>query len=284
MEKKTSLLTQSSHPFTGGILMNKQEHEEKLAGGNVSSVYRAGDTVRREQKPNSKRVHELLQHLERKNYMHAPKFLGIDDQNREVLSFIEGEAGNYPLKSYMWSNEALKEVANMLRLYHDAVSDFPVSDDWQPMDNAPQSAEVICHNDFAIYNLIFDGQLPVGVIDFDLIAPGPRLWDIAYTLYTCVPLSRHYHTEEGKEVRYDPMMDAKEKKERVDLFFDAYGIEGLKEGYLDMVVLRLEGLCQYMKRKAAEGDPAFQKMVDEGHYEHYQTDIEFIQKHGSDWI
>ena len=29
----------------------------------------------------------------------------------EILSFIEGEAGNYPLKEYMRSNDVLKEIA-----------------------------------------------------------------------------------------------------------------------------------------------------------------------------
>lgn len=51
-----------------------------------------------------------------------------------------------------------------------------------------------------------------------------------------------------------------------------------------MVLLRLEGLCKYMKRKALEGDMNFQKMIDEGHLEHYENDIQFIRKHGKEWI
>ena len=105
--------------------MSNHENEEMLTGGNVSNVYRSGDTVRRELKPDSTKIHKLLKHLENKGFSYAPKFLGIDDKGREILSFIEGEAGNYPLKEYMWSNDVLKEIAKMLRLYHDAVSDFP---------------------------------------------------------------------------------------------------------------------------------------------------------------
>lgn len=52
----------------------------------------------------------------------------------------------------MWSDEALKEIAKMLRLYHDAVSDFSLTDDWTPLDNTPDGFEVLCHNDFARYN------------------------------------------------------------------------------------------------------------------------------------
>lgn len=54
------------------------------------------------------------------------------------------------------------------------------------------------------------------------------------------------------------------------MFFEAYGMEGIENGFVEMVIRRLEGLCHYMKRKAAEGDSAFQKMIEEGHYDHYQ--------------
>lgn len=251
--------------------MPNHEYEEILTGGNASKVYRAGDTVRRGLKPESSRIHKLLMHLEEKGFHYSPKFLGTDEKGREILSFIEGEAGNYPLKEYMLSNLVLKEIANMLRHYHDAVSDFPFSNEWKPMDNTPNNLEVICHNDFAIYNIIFNHEKPVGIIDFDVAAPGPRLWDIAYTLYTCVPLSRF------------SVLPADRTKQRVRLFFQSYGVE-IKEEWLEMVLLRLEGLCQYMKRKSSEGDIAFQKMIDEGHLEHYQNEIKFIREQGKEWL
>lgn len=257
--------------------------EEKLTGGNVSDVYRLGNTIRRELKPESSKIHKLLKHLESKGFDYAPKFLGIDDKGREILSFIEGEAGNYPLKEYMWSDDVLREIAKMLRHYHDAVSDFPIVDDWQPLDNTPEQFEVLCHNDFAIYNIIFNGQKPIGIIDFDVVGPGPRLWDIAYTLYTCLPLSRFYLSESGEKVHYDALQHANLIKQRVKLFFESYG-EPIPDHYLEMVVLRLEGLCKTITRRAKEGHEAFQKMIDDGHLKHYQDDIAFIGKHMMDWI
>lgn len=265
-------------------MASQKKGEEKLTGGNVSSVYRSGNTVRRELKPGSEKVHKLLQHLESKGFDYAPKFIGIDEKGREVLSFIEGEAGNYPLKNYMWSNGSLKKIAEMLSLYHEAVSDFSTLNEWKPMDNTPGEIEVLCHNDFAIYNIIFNRETPVGIIDFDVAAPGPRIWDIAYTLYTCIPLSRFHHTESGETVYYDHSHDAERIKKRVEMFFDSYGIEGMEKGYLDMVLLRLEGLCEYMKSKADEGEAAFRKMIDEGHLNHYQKDIKFIREYGKGWI
>ncbi|ANU09497.1 Aminoglycoside phosphotransferase [Planococcus antarcticus DSM 14505] len=263
--------------------MSNRQDEEKLTGGNVSDVYRTGDTVRRNLKPESFKIHQLLKHLENRGFNQAPRFLSIDENGRETLTFIEGEAGNYPLKEYMWKDEVLKEIAKMIRLYHDAVCDFPFDESWQPLDNTPSHYEVICHNDFAIYNIIFNQEKPVGIIDFDNAAPGPRLWDLAYTLYTCVPLSRYNlaKSDEG-EVYYDSSKDADRIKERVKLFFESYGRE-VEENYLEMVLLRSEGLCKTIVRKATEGDLAFQKMVLEGHVEHYQKEIQFIREHGHEW-
>ncbi|KOP63754.1 aminoglycoside phosphotransferase, partial [Bacillus sp. FJAT-21351] len=70
--------------------MTNHKDEEILTGGNVSNVYRSGDTVRRELKPESRKIHDLLKHLESKGFSYAPKFLGIDEKGREVLSFIDG--------------------------------------------------------------------------------------------------------------------------------------------------------------------------------------------------
>lgn len=247
-----------------------RDQEEVLEGGNVSNVYRSGQTVRRELKEGSYRIHALLDHLERKGYLHSPRFLCIDEQGREVLTFIKGEAGNYPLKEYMLSDDSLVEIARMLRTYHDAVSDYAYDPDWPPLEHTPPHHEVICHNDFAIYNIIFHDKEPVGIIDFDMAAPGPRIWDIAYTLYTCVPLSR-FMVKEGSEI-----------KRRVSMFFEAYG-ETFEDDWVEVVVDRLEGLCQTITRKASEGDKAFQKMIEEGHVTHYKEEIAFIKKHGHAW-
>ncbi|MFD9627136.1 phosphotransferase [Peribacillus muralis] len=262
--------------------MPKRSKEELLAGGNVSNVYRSGNTVRRDLKSNSKRIHGLLTHLEHKGYEYAPKYLGIDEKGREILSYIEGEAGNYPVKKYMWSNEVLRAIAEMLRQYHDSVSDFSFEANWQSIDYTPQPAEILCHNDFALYNIVFQKERPMGIIDFDVAGPGPRLWDIAYTLYTCVPLSRFHLDETGEKVHYQTCQDANRIKNRVQLFFDSYG-EAVAEDYIEMVLLRLKGLCKTITSKANEGDLAFQRMMDEGHLEHYQNDILFITEHQNDW-
>ena len=56
-------------------------------------VVRGRDTVRRPLQPWSPSVHELPLHLEKIGFGYAPRFLGVDDQGREVLSFVDGESG-----------------------------------------------------------------------------------------------------------------------------------------------------------------------------------------------
>ncbi len=128
------------------------------------------------------------------------------------------------------------------------------------LDNTPQPIEVICHNDFATYNIIFNHEKPVGIIDFDLAfaAPGPRLWDMAYTLYTCVPLSRLYHTETGEAVYYDLLKDDNLIKHWVKLS-ESYGIGGIENGLLEMVLLRVEDLFKTFKGKQRKAIWCFKK-------------------------
>ena len=50
-----------------------------------------------------------------------------------------------------------------------------------------------------------------------------------------------------------------------------------------MILLRLEGLCKTITRRASEGDLAFQKMVEQGHLEHYRNEMTFISEHRKEW-
>src|SRR5213593_1672940 len=98
--------------------------EEVALGGNLSDAVRVGDTVRRNAGPWTPAVHSLLRHLEMVGYTGAPKALGIDSRGREVLSYLDGECGEYPLAEHLTTDEALVTVATMLRMFHDAQYGF----------------------------------------------------------------------------------------------------------------------------------------------------------------
>lgn len=57
--------------------MKKQnDHEELLTGGNVSNVYRSGDTVRREVKSDNINIQKSLKHLEKEFLLCSKVFRG----------------------------------------------------------------------------------------------------------------------------------------------------------------------------------------------------------------
>jgi hypothetical protein len=66
-----------------------------LPGGiaNRGEVVRIGDTVHRPQRATAQATHALLQHLEAVGFDGAPRFLGVDARNREILSHISGTPG-----------------------------------------------------------------------------------------------------------------------------------------------------------------------------------------------
>lgn len=103
--------------------MNRPD-EEMLPGGYSTSVAQVGNTVRRATGSWSPAVHGLLRHLEDRGFQGAPRFLGLDDRGREILTFLEGEVGNYPLPDRLWSDTTLIGDARLLRRYHEASADY----------------------------------------------------------------------------------------------------------------------------------------------------------------
>ncbi len=252
----------------------------EVNGGNVNEVIRVGDTIRRLAviRPYSE---ELLKYLESKGFSQVPKYLGRDDMNREILSYIEGEVSgnNYPNKPFfMWSDEALEKTAILMKEYHEATIGFvseEVSDTAYP---DTRLHEVICHNDFAPYNIVYEHEETKGIIDFDMAGPGPRLWDIAYALYTSVPLASFQpDIDKGEIVDYNFSYEELRKR-RIKLFFKAYGMT-IPKDLKRWIIRRIEKLCDTIMAKSIEGNEAFIAMVEEGHLDHYEKEVEFLKKH-----
>ncbi len=74
-------------------VIRKQPHELEvpLFGGDLTEgLVRVGETVRRPRIAESDLVEALLLYLQRCGFDGAPRFLGIDDAGRQVLSFVHG--------------------------------------------------------------------------------------------------------------------------------------------------------------------------------------------------
>ncbi len=250
-----------------------QEQEAPLSGGNSSRVVQVGKTVRRATGQWSPGVQALLTHLEVQGFRNAPEFLGLDEQGREMLTFIAGEVGNYPLARYMWSDEVLVEVAHLIRRYHDATVGFvsPREAYWQIAYPDRSRHEVMCHNDLAPYNMVYTNGKPCALIDFDNAGPGPREWDMAHAAYRFVPLIHWDNTE----IEQAGLTDLPTQARRLQLFCDSYGIAA--HTVLKMVEPRLQTLCDTIQERAAAGNSAFQTMLAEGHLRHYEHELLLFQ-------
>ena len=261
---------------------------ENAHNGNCSEIVFEKHAVIRDLKPQSQTIHRLLKHLETKGLDFVPRFLGLADSAHERLSYVSGQTvQDYPLSDdFEMQAQAVRTAAKMLRTYHDATLDFPkTSDDvWFLSYPGPLEKQVICHNDFAPYNVTFEKGIPVGIIDFDTACPAPRVWDIAYALYRFIPLGRETFVASTKTYRiYNSLRDRQKRQDLIDVFLDAYGFPD-KASALNHVPLRLQSLVDLFDKQCLAGDPAFIRMQNEGHQQLYRDEIVFITQHISDWL
>jgi hypothetical protein len=142
--------------------------EQLLPGGNAGGAARVGDTVRRSAGPWTSAVHDLLRHLSAKGFDGAPLPLGIDDQGREMLTFLEGETvgDRRPWPAWTHAAETLDQVADWLRAFHEAAADFvPPTDAVWRFGPAWSPGLIVGHNDAAPYNAVWRDRSLVGFID-----------------------------------------------------------------------------------------------------------------------
>ena len=253
--------------------------EERLPGGNAGGAVLVGGTVRRPTGPWTPAVHALLRHLADHGFEGAPRVLGTDEQGREVLSFLPGATVGLarPWPTWVHCDEALVQVGDWLRRYHDAVADFvpPPQARWRTSRRPWRQGDVIGHNDAAPYNAVWEntasgsddttrngagasGGRLVGFVDWDFAAPCPPLWDLAFVAFSWVPLhAREVVTAEG----FTRFAD---RPRRLRLLLDAYGHAGSVHSVLRAVSARIEEHARGLRGLAAAGDPLFARLVDDG--------------------
>ena len=254
--------------------MNDQPEPVRLPGGNVAPVYRVGDTVRRSVGPWTPAVHALLRHLEREGFEGSPRVMGIDDEGREIVSFIEGSVPYAPdIPDEIWLDDALVAVAQRVRLYHDAVASFepPADALWRFCPGAPVRGDVVCHNDLGPWNTVYRDGLPAAFIDWDFAAPAPRLWDVAYAAWRFVPLYYNGIPGRGGEP------DVPEFARRLRLFCDAYGLAD-RGALLDTVAHRQHVMHDTVRIWGQAGVPGFAEMWASGHADAPLKDAEFLRR------
>jgi hypothetical protein len=220
------------------------DEEVPLAGGNVGGAVRAGNTVRRPTGPWTPAVHALLGHLAGR-VPHIPRVLGRDEHGREVLTYLLGSVAD--LDTQTLSLAQICSVASWTRTFHEAVAGFSHPGPWRFFPVT--SPSLIGHNDIAPYNVCFDGDVLVGVFDWDLAGPSTPLLELAFIAWNCVPLWRD--TGPGNAVQ------------RLRAIAAAYGTLDARQ-ILNAVPRRIQIMLDWIPAAAAAGDQGMVNLIRAG--------------------
>lgn len=211
-----------------------------------------GRTVRRPVGPWTPAVHELLGWLADEGLGGIPHVSGIDEDGREIVSYIEGRG--VPVDDEVVLDTVLGEAVAWLRDYHDIVEDFRPDGPrvWRQTGDEPVELaedQIICHNDPGAYNWIIQSGHFVAMIDWDLAGPGRRIDDLAFLCWTGIPLYREIPLEDV--VR------------RLDLVVDTYAEWG-PSTLLDAVVERMTTASERIAAGIERGDPGMMNLARRG--------------------
>ncbi|WP_395576904.1 phosphotransferase [Streptomyces sp. BK79] len=236
--------------------------ESPLPGGFVNAVVRVGDTVRRPALARTRFVGDLLRLLEARGWSGAPRYLGVDDEGREVLSYLEGHVAWEPRQpAAVSSDESLATVARLVREFHDLTAGTPLAGD----------QEVVCHNDLSpkntVYQLSGRELRPAAFIDWDLAAPGARIHDIALVCWQYLDL--------GPSVT-----DVEEAARRLRLIVDSYELADRQR--LVSTILWWQDRCwRGIESQADAGDVAMARLRDAGAVRHVRAAYRWVSDHRS---
>ena len=233
---------------------------ELLTGDGVTAgIVRIGDTVRRPLRPFSLTIQAYLAHLRDAGFTGAPLPLGVDEQGREVLSFVPGDVPRNPLPAETAGDEVLVGLARLIRALHQASAGWvpPPAAVWggtpastgRPVTGA---AELVSHRDYYPGNVVFRDGLPVALIDFDLARPTTRLYDIANALWYWAPLRDPRDRA--------PAFTHADIPHRAAVFADAYGMTARHRAELAPFAVEMARRYHQDSRASAELDPVFRKL------------------------
>jgi Phosphotransferase enzyme family len=242
--------------------------EEELAGGNVSdSVVRIGDTVRKPAGPHTASVEGFLSYLHTAGFSGAPRTLGRDERGRHVLEYISGKVA---YEQSPMHEDGLHRVGALIRELHDLSEGYasPPGAQWD-VSVPPDRADLICHHDLAPWNLVCAPDR-WAFIDWDGAGPGSRLWDLAWTITSFVPLA-----PDG-----DPTADAP----RIRALADGYGLTAAQCRALPPLIgAHSRGMFDLLRDSSLTGRQPWARLYADGHADYWGPAADYADRHIDVW-
>jgi Phosphotransferase enzyme family len=207
--------------------------ERSLPEGHGGSVHhRSQRGVHRAVGPWSETVHAVLAHLERAGFDGAPRYLGLDESGREVLTYIDGDVLSAgvtwrlgeptPWPEWAQSEDCLVSAASLLRSFHDAIATFvpPQGAMWRHHESPTLCVgEIVCHGDIGPHNTVYENGHPVAFIDWDSAGPSDPLVEFGRAAWHFVPLGTASYFEASD------FSSTPDLPRRLALFSRAYGLD-----------------------------------------------------------
>lgn len=193
---------------------------EVLSDAPHRPVFLVAGVVHRPYRSWTPTVQRLLRHLHAEGHPFVPEPLGYDDE-WERLRFVPGRSGGDGWAA-VHSDDGLRAFGELLRSLHEALASYPASDQdhWAFSIGTPEPGLVLCHNDFGPWNVVWDAERPVAVLDWDFVAPGHRLDDIAYALRYVAPFESDERCLDWFRYEQPPP-----RRHRTEVFLDACGVQ-----------------------------------------------------------
>lgn len=248
--------------------------EEVLQDRADRRVVRVGATVHHPVQPWTPSVHALLKHLEEVGFPYSPRVVEVRGET-EILTYLPGESGAAGSMKALHL-EGLRAMGRLLREYHDAVAGWnppepPTWADGRTGTGGP--GELVCHGDFAPWNIVWDGFRPVGLLDWEYANPARPVQDVAWALEFTAPFR---DDETAVTVMRHP--EPPNRRERMETLAEAYGLTST-EGLVDEVIALQRIARQTLLQLAAAGHERQQTALANGELEEHDRLIAWSEAH-----
>jgi hypothetical protein len=226
--------------------------EEQLDGGiaNAGQVVRLGPHVLRPSSSHSASVHAFLRAVRRAGFEGASAPVGIDEDGRERLVFVDGDVPLAPYPDWSQTDTALASIASLLRGLHDAAGGFDAEGlTWNDALADPAGGTLVCHNDVEPSNVVFRDGIAIALLDFEFAAPGRPVYDVAQLARLCVPIDDDF---DQARLGWRPA----DRPSRLRLVADAYGLD--RDGRAELLTAMDDAIDRIeaaVRRSVDDGDP-----------------------------